>query len=79
MTIATHTVGTWQWLAPEMMEPGSQYGTTVDVYGLGIIMWELLSGQVPPTLSRTLVVRLCLTIGCLGCAALSCRTPAKAL
>ncbi len=48
MTIATHTVGTWQWLAPEMMEPGSQYGTTVDVYGLGIIVWELLSGQVLP-------------------------------
>lgn len=46
-TVATQTVGTWQWLAPEMMEPGARYNFKVDVYAFGIVLWELLSGEIP--------------------------------
>lgn len=44
--ITTRAVGTWQWLAPEMMDAGGVYSNKVDVYAFGIIIWELLSGEV---------------------------------
>lgn len=46
---SVHTVvmkGTFLWMAPEMMET---YSSTlkIDIYALGIIMWEIFSGKVP--------------------------------
>ena len=48
-SVAAHTVGvkgTFQWMAPEMMAGGSS-SRKIDIYALGIIMWEILSGQMP--------------------------------
>eukprot|EP00291_Cryptomonas_curvata_P019788 CAMPEP_0172156156 /NCGR_PEP_ID=MMETSP1050-20130122/3032_1 /TAXON_ID=233186 /ORGANISM="Cryptomonas curvata, Strain CCAP979/52" /LENGTH=484 /DNA_ID=CAMNT_0012825149 /DNA_START=314 /DNA_END=1764 /DNA_ORIENTATION=- len=38
--------GTPQYMAPEVMKSQPQ-GMRVDVYSLAIVMWELLSGQIP--------------------------------
>jgi len=54
LTTVTSTVGTFQWMAPEMFNSGSKYSSKVDVYAFGIILWELLSGQVPYSTLRNL-------------------------
>ncbi len=55
--------GTYQWMAPEMME-GRPYNEKVDVYSFGIVLWELCSKRLPFTefpnevaLSRAVVDR----------------------
>jgi serine/threonine protein kinase len=45
----THTKaikGTLLWMAPEMITEKSS-GKKIDIYALGIIMWEIFSGKVP--------------------------------
>jgi len=42
----TAHVGTIQWMAPEILE-GKAYTESADIYSLGIIFWELLTGQCP--------------------------------
>ncbi len=37
---------TLRWVAPEVLA-GSQYGKAADVYAFGVIMWEILTWQVP--------------------------------
>jgi len=41
----TQSVGTVYYMAPEVAN--GQYGPEVDVYGLGIILYEMLSGRLP--------------------------------
>lgn len=41
----TQSVGTVYYMAPEVAN--GQYGPEVDVYGLGIILYEMLTGQLP--------------------------------
>eukprot|EP00523_Entomoneis_sp_CCMP467_P004699 CAMPEP_0168744872 /NCGR_PEP_ID=MMETSP0724-20121128/14319_1 /TAXON_ID=265536 /ORGANISM="Amphiprora sp., Strain CCMP467" /LENGTH=610 /DNA_ID=CAMNT_0008792553 /DNA_START=30 /DNA_END=1859 /DNA_ORIENTATION=+ len=38
--------GTAQWLAPEMITD-HKWNTKTDIYALGVVMWEVLSGKVP--------------------------------
>jgi tRNA A-37 threonylcarbamoyl transferase component Bud32 len=38
--------GTYRWMAPEMIKRKS-YGKKVDVYGFGLILWELVTGTIP--------------------------------
>ncbi|KAL8113018.1 serine/threonine/tyrosine-protein kinase HT1-like [Apium graveolens] len=38
--------GTYRWMAPEMIKRKS-YSGKVDVYGFGLILWELVAGIIP--------------------------------
>lgn len=38
--------GTYRWMAPEMIKR-KHYGRKVDVYGFGLILWELVAGTIP--------------------------------
>ncbi|CAA0825107.1 Protein kinase superfamily protein [Striga hermonthica] len=38
--------GTYRWMAPEMIKR-KKYGRKVDVYGFGLILWELVAGAIP--------------------------------
>ncbi|KAF5804049.1 putative protein kinase TKL-Pl-4 family [Helianthus annuus] len=38
--------GTYRWMAPEMIKRKS-YGWKVDVYGFGLILWEMVAGTIP--------------------------------
>jgi len=38
-------IGTPKYAAPEMLEPGTAYGVSVDIFSLTVIMFELFSGK----------------------------------
>ncbi|KAK9065344.1 hypothetical protein SSX86_016727 [Deinandra increscens subsp. villosa] len=38
--------GTYRWMAPEMIKR-KPYGRKVDVYGFGLILWEMVAGTIP--------------------------------
>lgn len=40
------SVGTWSWAAPELLL-NSRINEQVDVYSFGIILWEIVTGNVP--------------------------------
>ncbi|MCO5612519.1 hypothetical protein L7F22_066787 [Adiantum nelumboides] len=42
----TPETGTYRWMAPEMMQNRS-YSHKVDVYSFGIVLWELITGNIP--------------------------------
>ncbi len=39
--------GTPAWMAPEMLEDEIKISTATDVYGLGLVMWEMKSAERP--------------------------------
>jgi len=43
----TAQVGSYPWLAPELYEPGELISQAVDVYSFGMILFELLTRQLP--------------------------------
>ncbi|KAJ1424383.1 kinase-like domain-containing protein [Ochromonadaceae sp. CCMP2298] len=45
-TVLTANVGTIHWMAPEVLT-GTQYNESADIYSVGIVMWELFTGQCP--------------------------------
>jgi len=46
-TVNGGLVGTVKYMAPEQLENGAAAGVTVDVYALGAILYECLSGEAP--------------------------------
>ncbi|KAI9171278.1 Serine/threonine-protein kinase nak1 [Paramyrothecium foliicola] len=40
-------IGTLHWMAPEIFDPGASYGTEVDIWAFGAMVYEMASG-VPP-------------------------------
>ena len=47
LTRAGMTMGTPQYMAPEQIIAGMEVGTSSDIYALGILMYELLTGVTP--------------------------------
>lgn len=43
----TGNIGTVSWIAPEVFAQ-RKYNERADVYSFGIVMWELITRQVPP-------------------------------
>tara|TARA_B100001758_G_scaffold172008_1_gene148983 strand:- start:2930 stop:3829 length:900 start_codon:yes stop_codon:yes gene_type:complete len=44
---AMSLVGTYQFMAPELLEGNPRYTTAVDVYSFGVVMWECLTREEP--------------------------------
>ncbi|XP_065880826.1 serine/threonine-protein kinase STY46-like isoform X2 [Euphorbia lathyris] len=44
--VMTAETGTYRWMAPEVIEH-KPYDRKVDVFSFGIVLWELLTGQLP--------------------------------
>ena len=40
-------VGTYQFMAPELLEGNPRYTAAVDVYSFGVVMWECLTREEP--------------------------------
>jgi tRNA A-37 threonylcarbamoyl transferase component Bud32 len=48
LTSALHTkAGTYNWMAPEMMESNSSYTEKVDVWSFGMVLYELATNTIP--------------------------------
>jgi len=47
MTVLSGVMGTERWMAPEVMRSLPEISNKIDVYAFGIILWELMSGQIP--------------------------------
>jgi serine/threonine protein kinase len=45
-TVLTANVGTIHWMAPEVLT-GNQYNESADIYSVGVVIWELFTGQCP--------------------------------
>ena len=45
--IKTGMIGTAHWMAPEVLMSCPTYDSKVDVYSFGIVLWELLTGDLP--------------------------------
>lgn len=44
--VMTAETGTYRWMAPEVIEH-KPYGQKADVFSFGVVVWELLTGEVP--------------------------------
>lgn len=45
--VMTKNVGTPHWMAPELLMATGGYDNKVDVYAYGILVWEILTGNLP--------------------------------
>ncbi|KAI8597953.1 kinase-like domain-containing protein, partial [Dissophora ornata] len=50
--------GTPGWMAPEWLQDATAYSPKSDIYALGIVMWEMASGDEPCNRSQVLEERL---------------------
>jgi hypothetical protein len=52
-TLSTHdermtgNIGTPHWMAPEMLDGSGMYDERVDIYGYGIVLWEIMTKKIP--------------------------------
>lgn len=46
-TTGSHVIGTPRYVAPEMVRQGEKITSAVDVYALGVIVYEMLAGEPP--------------------------------
>ncbi|KAG0248603.1 hypothetical protein BG011_010090 [Mortierella polycephala] len=54
----TECLGTRGWMAPETLEDTTAYSPESDIFSLGIIMWEMASGNTPENRSQVLEEKL---------------------
>jgi serine/threonine protein kinase/thioredoxin-like negative regulator of GroEL len=47
LTGTEQVMGTWRYMAPEQMENARQVDHRADIYSLGVVFYELLTGEVP--------------------------------
>ncbi|HUG20808.1 MAG TPA: serine/threonine-protein kinase, partial [Planctomycetaceae bacterium] len=47
LTKSRQVMGTWQYMAPEQMQGTRQVDHRADIYSLGVILYEMLTGEVP--------------------------------
>jgi serine/threonine protein kinase len=47
LSAAPSAVGTYAWSAPEVILDGDQHSPASDVYSMGIVMWELMTCEIP--------------------------------
>ena len=45
--LLTTNVGTPHWMAPELLAATPGYNNKIDVYAYGIVLWEIVTGQLP--------------------------------
>ncbi|KAI1470065.1 kinase-like protein [Daldinia caldariorum] len=45
-------IGTPHWMAPELFDPNAQYGTEVDIWAFGSMVYEIASGLPPNATAR---------------------------
>mmetsp|Transcript_36247 Transcript_36247/g.36922 ORF Transcript_36247/g.36922 Transcript_36247/m.36922 type:complete len:603 (-) Transcript_36247:115-1923(-) len=43
----TAQVGTYQWMAPEVISGEADYAEAADIYSVSVVLWELLTGECP--------------------------------
>jgi predicted Ser/Thr protein kinase len=46
-TASSQSVGTLQWMAPELFQRRAKYTKNADMYSYGMVLWELASRKVP--------------------------------
>lgn len=46
-TKLTEVLLTWQWMAPEVIEPEGAYDERADIYSYGILLWEIATREFP--------------------------------
>ena len=47
LTGSNQVVGTWQYMAPEQVEHSREVDHRADIYSLGVVLYEMLTGELP--------------------------------
>lgn len=47
MKVGRARIGTYQWMAPEVLRKEKNIGFSADVYSFGMVLWELLTHKIP--------------------------------
>lgn len=47
MKVGRARIGTYQWMAPEVLRKEKNIGFAADVYSFGMVLWELLTHKIP--------------------------------
>lgn len=47
MKVGRARIGTYQWMAPEVLRKEKNIGFPADVYSFGMVLWELLTHKIP--------------------------------